>query len=338
VNVRPSPQHHFPPSVITGCRVLRVSPSEGQRRRLFAVRYEVAERPGGPLRGRPRSVQQGGIDPELPVTGLCRSVARRQGPVPSMHVTRFLRWRFPMGFPRRVRSQRECLISFREAFWAPSRSAPKILETTCAGCFFSPRAVCRALWVEIVTTAHGWGCGRSYEPYVRPRRHPKHGNRSSTCCAAIQDRTGCFTESSRCRSCTQDFATVSAAAATSHGPHRDNPPCTRWPESCCRPHLPHSDPWEARPSARSECSRRSQRPGRHADGETHLAMAGSGAGSAQDLRLADRDFRIIGRPSAPAPHQTYGPCPAYPLPDGACRSRRHAADVALSTIRGVYHG
>lgn len=78
---------------------------------------------------------QGGIDPELPVTGYADLVRAVKARVPSMHVHAFSPMEIANGVTKSGLSVRDWLTSLREAGLTPSRAPPpKSWTTRCAGC------------------------------------------------------------------------------------------------------------------------------------------------------------------------------------------------------------
>ncbi len=79
---------------------------------------------------------QGGIDPELPVTGYADLVRAVKARVPSMHVHAFSPMEIANGVTKSGLSIREWLTSLREAgpgLASPARP-PRFSTTRCAGC------------------------------------------------------------------------------------------------------------------------------------------------------------------------------------------------------------
>ncbi len=78
---------------------------------------------------------QGGIDPELPVTGYADLVRAVKARVPSMHVHAFSPMEIANGVTRSGLSVREWLTARGRPVWARSRVPPRRSSTMrCAGC------------------------------------------------------------------------------------------------------------------------------------------------------------------------------------------------------------
>ena len=78
---------------------------------------------------------QGGIDPELPVTGYADLVRAVKARVPSMHVHAFSPMEISNGVTKSGLSIREWLISRAKQAWDPFPARPpRSSMTRCAGC------------------------------------------------------------------------------------------------------------------------------------------------------------------------------------------------------------
>ena len=186
---------------------------------------------------------QGGIDPELPVTGYADLVRAVKARVPSMHVHAFSPMEIANGVTKSGLSIREWLISLREAGLGhhprhrggdPRRRGPLGADQG------------QAADVGVDRGRHHRPRGRSaveFDDDVRPRRHPAStGSGTSTCCAASRTAPAGSPSSCRCRSC------ISARRCTWPAPRgrarrtATTERCMRWRGSCCTAGSPTSRP------------------------------------------------------------------------------------------------
>jgi len=137
---------------------------------------------------------QGGIDPELPVTGyadLVRAVKQR---VPSMHVHAFSPMEIANGVTKSGTSIREWLISLREAgLGSIPGTAAEILDDEVRWVLTKGKSP-TSMWIEVVTTAHEVGLRSSSTMMYGHVDQPRHWVGHLNVLRGIQDRTGGFTE------------------------------------------------------------------------------------------------------------------------------------------------
>ena len=120
----------------TGCRFCAFAQRKGDADAFSLSTDEVADRAWeAHVAGATEVCMQGGIDPELPVTGYADLVRAVKARVPSMHVHAFSPMEISNGVTKSGTSIREWLISFARRAWAPSPARPPRSSTTrCAGC------------------------------------------------------------------------------------------------------------------------------------------------------------------------------------------------------------
>ena len=180
----------------TGCRFCAFAQRKGDADAFTLSTEEVADRAWeAHVAGATEVCMQGGIDPELPVTGYADLVRAVKARVPSMHVHAFSPMEIVNGASRSGQSDprladRRCA----RPGWTRSPAPPRRSSTTrCAGC--SPRASCRPrTWIDVVTTAHELGLRSSSTMMYGHVDHPHHWVGHLNVLRGIQDRTGGFTE------------------------------------------------------------------------------------------------------------------------------------------------
>ncbi len=137
---------------------------------------------------------QGGIDPELPVTGyadLVRAVKRR---VPSMHVHAFSPMEIVNGASRGGQSVRDWLTELRAAgLDTIPGTAAEILDDEVRWVLTKGKLPASA-WIDVVTTAHEVGLRSSSTMMYGHVDSPRHWVGHLNVIRGIQDRTGGFTE------------------------------------------------------------------------------------------------------------------------------------------------
>ena len=171
-------------------RSARVTPT---RSRLSAE--QVADRAWeAHVAGATEVCMQGGIDPELPVTGyadLVRAVKKR---VPSMHVHAFSPMEIVNGASRSGESIRDWLTALREAgLDTIPGTAAEILDDEVRW-ILTKGKLPTAEWIEVVTTAHEVGLRSSSTMMYGHVDQPHHWVGHLNVLRGIQDRTGGFTE------------------------------------------------------------------------------------------------------------------------------------------------
>jgi FO synthase len=165
---------------------------------------------------------QGGIDPELPVTGyadLVRAVKKR---VPSMHVHAFSPMEIANGVTRSGLSTREWLTSLREAgLDTIPGTAAEILDDEVRWVLTKGKLP-TAEWINVVTTAHEVGLRSSSTMMYGHVDTPKHWVGHLNVLRGIQDRTGGFTEFVPLPFVHQSSPLYLAGGARPGPTHRDN--------------------------------------------------------------------------------------------------------------------
>ncbi|TQC40066.1 7,8-didemethyl-8-hydroxy-5-deazariboflavin synthase subunit CofH, partial [Rhodococcus sp. WS4] len=179
----------------TGCRFCAFAQRKGDADAFTLSTGEVADRAWeAHVAGATEVCMQGGIDPELPVTGyadLVRAVKKR---VPSMHVHAFSPMEIVNGASRGGQSIRDWLVELREAgLDTIPGTAAEILDDEVRWVLTKGKLP-TATWVEVVTTAHEVGLRSSSTMMYGHVDNPKHWVGHLRVLRGIQDRTGGFTE------------------------------------------------------------------------------------------------------------------------------------------------
>ena len=179
----------------TGCRFCAFAQRKGDADAFTLSMKEVADRAWeAHVAGATEVCMQGGIDPELPVTGyadLVRAVKQR---VPSMHVHAFSPMEIVNGAARSGGSIRDWLIGLREAgLDTIPGTAAEILDDEVRW-ILTKGKLPTASWVEVITTAHEVGLRSSSTMMYGHVDSPRHWVGHLNVLKGIQDRTGGFTE------------------------------------------------------------------------------------------------------------------------------------------------
>ena len=165
---------------------------------------------------------QGGIDPELPVTGYADLVRAVKARVPSMHVHAFSPMEISNGVTRSGISTREWLISLREAgLGSIPGTAAEILDDEVRWVLTKGKLPTSA-WIEVITTAHEVGLRSSSTMMYGHVDTPKHWVGHLNVLRGIQDRTGGFTEFVPLPFVHQSSPLYLAGGARPGPTHRDN--------------------------------------------------------------------------------------------------------------------
>jgi FO synthase len=207
----------------TGCRFCAFAQRKGDADAYSLSTAAVAERAWEAyLAGATEVCMQGGIDPELPVSGyadLVRAVKKR---VPSMHVHAFSPMEIANGVTKSGLSIREWLISLREAgLDTIPGTAAEILDDEVRW-ILTKGKLPTSLWVEIVTTAHEVGLRSSSTMMYGHVDGPRHWVGHLNVLRDIQDRTGGFTEFVPLPFVHQSSPLYLAGGARPGPSHRDN--------------------------------------------------------------------------------------------------------------------
>jgi FO synthase len=179
----------------TGCRFCAFAQRKGDADAYSLSTAEVADRAWeAHVAGATEVCMQGGIDPELPVTGYADLVRAVKARVPSMHVHAFSPMEIVNGVTKSGLSIREWLISLREAgLDTIPGTAAEILDDEVRWVLTKGKLP-TSTWVEVVTTAHQVGLRSSSTMMYGHVDSPRHWVSHLHVLREIQDRTGGFTE------------------------------------------------------------------------------------------------------------------------------------------------
>jgi len=179
----------------TGCRFCAFAQRKGDADAFTLSAQEVADRAWeAHVAGATEVCMQGGIDPELPVTGYADLVRAVKARVPSMHVHAFSPMEIVNGVARSGISIRDWLIDLREAgLDTIPGTAAEILDDEVRWVLTKGKLPA-AEWVEVVTTAHEVGLRSSSTMMYGHVDQPHHWVGHLNVLRGIQDRTGGFTE------------------------------------------------------------------------------------------------------------------------------------------------
>lgn len=207
----------------TGCRFCAFAQRKGDADAFSLTTREVADRAWeAHVAGATEVCMQGGIDPELPVTGYGDLVRAVKAKVPSMHVHAFSPMEIANGVTKSGVSIREWLISLREAgLDTIPGTAAEILDDEVRWVLTKGKLP-TSLWVEIVSTAHEIGLRSSSTMMYGHVDTPSHWVAHINVLRGIQDRTGGFTEFVPLPFVHQSSPLYLAGAARPGPTHRDN--------------------------------------------------------------------------------------------------------------------
>ncbi|OBI98382.1 7,8-didemethyl-8-hydroxy-5-deazariboflavin synthase [Mycobacterium asiaticum] len=207
----------------TGCRFCAFAQRKGDADAYSLSAQEVADRAWeAHVAGATEICMQGGIDPELPVTGYADLVRAVKARVPSMHVHAFSPMEIANGVTKSGLSIREWLTGLREAgLDTIPGTAAEILDDEVRWVLTKGKLP-TSLWVEIVTTAHEVGLRSSSTMMYGHVDSPKHWVGHLNVLRGIQDRTGGFTEFVPLPFVHQNSPLYLAGAARPGPTHRDN--------------------------------------------------------------------------------------------------------------------
>ena len=207
----------------TGCRFCAFAQRKGDADAFSLSAQEVADRAWeAHVAGATEVCMQGGIDPELPVTGYAELVRAVKAKVPSMHVHAFSPMEISNGVTKSGMSIREWLISLREAgLDTIPGTAAEILDDEVRWVLTKGKLP-TSQWVEIVSTAHEVGLRSSSTMMYGHVDTPSHWVGHLNVLRGIQDRTGGFTEFVPLPFVHQSSPLYLAGAARPGPTHRDN--------------------------------------------------------------------------------------------------------------------
>ncbi|ORA27247.1 7,8-didemethyl-8-hydroxy-5-deazariboflavin synthase [Mycobacteroides abscessus] len=179
----------------TGCRFCAFAQRKGDADAFSLSAEEVGDRAWEAyVAGATEVCMQGGIDPELPVTGyadLVRAVKKR---VPSMHVHAFSPMEIVNGASKGGQSVRDWLTELRAAgLDTIPGTAAEILDDEIRWVLTKGKLPASE-WIDVISTAHEVGLRSSSTMMYGHVDTPKHWVAHLRVLAGIQDRTGGFTE------------------------------------------------------------------------------------------------------------------------------------------------
>ncbi len=207
----------------TGCRFCAFAQRKGDADAFSLSTQDVAERAWeAHVAGATEVCMQGGIDPELPVTGYAELVRAVKARVPSMHVHAFSPMEISNGVTKSGLSIREWLIGLREAgLDTIPGTAAEILDDEVRW-ILTKGKLPTSQWIEIVSTAHEVGLRSSSTMMYGHVDSPRHWVAHLNVLRDIQDRTGGFTEFVPLPFVHQSSPLYLAGAARPGPTHRDN--------------------------------------------------------------------------------------------------------------------
>ena len=207
----------------TGCRFCAFAQRKGDADAYSLSAEEVADRAWeAHVEGATEVCMQGGIDPELPVTGYADLVRAVKARVPSMHVHAFSPMEIANGVTKSGLSIREWLVGLREAgLDTIPGTAAEILDDEVRWVLTKGKLP-TSMWIEIVTTAHEVGLRSSSTMMYGHVDSPRHWVAHLNVLRDIQDRTGGFTEFVPLPFVHQNSPLYLAGAARPGPSHRDN--------------------------------------------------------------------------------------------------------------------
>jgi len=207
----------------TGCRFCAFAQRKGDADAFSLSTREVADRAWeAHVAGATEVCMQGGIDPELPVTGYADLVRAVKERVPSMHVHAFSPMEIANGVTKSALSIRDWLTGLREAgLDTIPGTAAEILDDEVRWVLTKGKLP-TSLWVEIVSTAHEVGLRSSSTMMYGHVDTPRHWVGHLNVLREIQDRTGGFTEFVPLPFVHQSSPLYLAGASRPGPTHRDN--------------------------------------------------------------------------------------------------------------------
>ena len=179
----------------TGCRFCAFAQRKGDADAFSLSAAEVADRAfEAHVAGATEVCMQGGIDPDLPVTGYADLVRAVRERVPSMHVHAFSPMEIANGTARSGTGVREWLTELRDAgLGSIPGTAAEILDDEVRWVLTKGKLPASE-WIDIVTTAHEVGLRSSSTMMYGHVDTPRHWVAHLRTLRGIQERTGGFTE------------------------------------------------------------------------------------------------------------------------------------------------
>ncbi|WP_301546707.1 bifunctional FO biosynthesis protein CofGH [Gordonia sp. X0973] len=179
----------------TGCRFCAFAQRKGDADAFTLSAQEVADRAWeAHVAGATEVCMQGGIDPELPVTGYADLVRAVKARVPSMHVHAFSPMEVVNGASRGGQTVHDWLVALREAgLDTIPGTAAEILDDEVRWVLTKGKLP-TATWIEVITTAHRVGLRSSSTMMYGHVDAPRHWVGHLNTLRGIQDETGGFTE------------------------------------------------------------------------------------------------------------------------------------------------
>ncbi len=207
----------------TGCRFCAFAQRKGDADAYSLSTAEVADRAWeAHVDGATEVCMQGGIDPELPVTGYADLVRAVKARVPSMHVHAFSPMEISNGVTKSGLSVHDWLTSLREAgLDTIPGTAAEILDDEVRWVLTKGKLPA-AMWIEVVTAAHEVGLRSSSTMMYGHVDTPRHWVGHLNVLREIQDRTGGFTEFVPLPFVHHNSPLYLAGAARPGPTHRDN--------------------------------------------------------------------------------------------------------------------
>lgn len=218
----------------TGCRFCAFAQRKGDADAYSLSVDEVADRAWeAHVAGATEVCMQGGIDPELPVTGYADLVRAVKARVPEMHVHAFSPMEIANGVTKSGLSIREWLISLREAgLGTIPGTAAEILDDEVRWVLTKGKLP-TSLWVEIVTTAHEVGLRSSSTMMYGHVDTPGTGSPTSTCCVISKTAPAASPSSCRCPLSTRIHRCIWRGRRDPGPRSATTGRCTHWRGSCC---------------------------------------------------------------------------------------------------------
>ncbi len=207
----------------TGCRFCAFAQRKGDADAYSLSVEEVADRAWeAHVAGATEVCMQGGIDPELPVTGYADLVRAVKARVPSMHVHAFSPMEIANGVTKSGLSIRDWLTGLREAgLGSIPGTAAEILDDEVRWVLTKGKLP-TSMWIEVVTTAHEIGLRSSSTMMYGHVDRPHHWVGHLRVLREIQDSTGGFTEFVPLPFVHQSSPLYLAGGARPGPTHRDN--------------------------------------------------------------------------------------------------------------------